>query len=79
LSHKHDQSYHLRMETDITREIRAVEVLAALLPRQQAMMGGHNHWLSEIGCWWFGALVQLSWLPYPLRDTESGLLVFILP
>lgn len=29
--------------------------------------------LSEIGCWWFGAMVQPSWRLCPRRDTESAL------
>ena len=41
--------------------------------------GGHHQQLSEIGCWWFGATVQLSWLFCPPRHTESGSLVSNLP
>lgn len=45
-----------------------MEELVAPLLWQQAMWGGGwlwggcQCWLSEIGCWWFGAMVQPSFL-----------------
>lgn len=81
-----DQSLHLRMETDSHNQRHksyrgTCRTVTTATGRAGGWGGswGHHHRLSEIGCWWFGATVQLSWLFCPLRDTESGSLVFNLP
>lgn len=72
-----DQSCHLRMETDShNQRHKSYRGTCRTVTTATGHAGGHHHWLSEIGCWWCGAMVQLSWLFCPLRGRESGLLVF---
>lgn len=82
-----DQSLHLRIETDShNQRLRAIEVLAALLPRQQAVrggiinsslrlaVGGLVQWFSLVGC---SALRDtqkvVRWFPIYLDLVEAEL------
>lgn len=66
-----DQSFHLRMETDShNQRHKSYRGSCCTVTTATDRAGGHHRWLSEIGCWWFGAMVQLSWLLCPLRDRE---------
>lgn len=75
---KSDQSHHLKIKTDShNQRHKSYRGTCCTVTTATGHGGGRHHRLSEIGCWWCGATVQLSWLFCPLR--ESGLLVFSLP
>lgn len=71
-----DQSLHLKMETDNHnhryKSYRGTRCSVTMATLGGWGWGGHHHQLSEIGCWCYGAMVQLSWLFCPLTGTDSG-------
>lgn len=78
-----DQSHHLRMETGThngrhtTYKRSCCAVTTATGRAGSGGAGGHHHHyrLSEIGCWWFGAMGS-AWLFCHLSDTQSGLQIY---